>query len=278
MSPQKRPAFTLIELLVVIAIIAILIALLVPAVQKVREAAARTQCANNLKQIGLACQNYHGTYKQFPSLTSNNPPGSDPNGNGFSWMAAILPFIDQTQVLDAGAVALPMPVYLCNSDPRGAKVYAKAYAVTDYVGIEGTDYSATGAKAGIINTLAPVKIAQVTDGTSNTIMVGERRFSLDYYWGVWALYQYNTTTGAANSYPFNGTDASGPCPAAPCYFGNGPFNGDNACSFNGLYSYHPNGANFAFADGSVRFILYSAKLIVVNLSTYAGNEANNMYE
>ena len=199
-------------------------------------------------------------------------------------MAAILPFMDQTQVWDAlvinaGATAIPMPAYVCPSEPRGAKVYQNVFAMSDYVGIEGTDYGAIGAQAGIIGIIAPVKIAQVTDGTSNTVMVGERPFGSDLLWGRWALFQKDTTTGSANSTRLYNNDPTGnACPIAPYNFGNGPFHSENPCSANGLYSYHPNGANFAFADGSVRFIEYAAKLIVVNLSTYAGNEANNMVD
>src|SRR5262249_14750026 len=89
----RRGAFTLIELLVVIAIIAILIALLVPAVQKVRAAAARTQCINNLKNIGLALHNYHDTYKYFPTAFYNS--GAQTKWEYVSWMTRILPFVDQ---------------------------------------------------------------------------------------------------------------------------------------------------------------------------------------
>ncbi len=96
LSPRKRRAFTLIELLVVIAIIAILIALLVPAVQKVRDAAARTQCINNLKQCGLAIHDYAGANKQFPpGCTSDAAPFGAGGGWGSSWMVFILPYVDQ---------------------------------------------------------------------------------------------------------------------------------------------------------------------------------------
>ena len=129
---MKRRAFTLIELLVVIAIIAILIGLLVPAVQKVREAAARTQCTNNLKQLGVAMHNYHGVYKKFPSASYNAKE------YGPSALAFLLPFIEQDNTAklmnldkasgatdDSGGVSTwdiggreRVPIFLCPSDRR----------------------------------------------------------------------------------------------------------------------------------------------------------------
>jgi prepilin-type processing-associated H-X9-DG protein len=269
---------------VVIAIIAVLIALLVPAVQRVRTAAARTQCINNLKQIALACQNFHGTYKRFPT-------NGDPAGQKQSWMAAILSFLDQ----DAAArnifanQALTFSVFLCPSDPRQDQHLA-GYGMTDYVGIGGHDsVTSVATLRGMINPFAAVTINQVTDGTSNTIMVGERPFSADMYWGCWSYPSYfDTISGADNNaaegygYVYlkdnNGKtcafvyNAAGKYQNGPYYFGDGPNDMNNPCSFNHLWSFHTGGANFAFGDGSVRFIGYSAKLILPAMSTYAGNE------
>jgi len=120
---RKLKGFTLIELLVVIAIIAILIALLVPAVQKVREAAARTQCTNNFKQIGLACQSYHDTYKQLPpavlfgrGVTQDQP---DENGMGPNWAVLILPYIEQSALYNTPAVQTSIQNYKLFANQTG---------------------------------------------------------------------------------------------------------------------------------------------------------------
>jgi prepilin-type N-terminal cleavage/methylation domain-containing protein len=308
MVSRSRAAFTLIELLAVIAIIAILIALLVPAVQKVRAAAARTQCSNNMKQIGLACHSFHNAYKVFPVVNDSNYPapfntggvnGKNAGGPANSgWMAAILPYMDQAALFNNVWVHEndPLPLFLCPADPRGNTQYTGwggvPFAGTDYVGIEGTDYSATGSNQGIINMFNAIKVSRVTDGTSNTVMIGERPYSFDVYWGWWSYFQYDTTSGSANSFTITGINNNGvshnyamqlngsPCPNTPPYhFGDGPNDVASPCSWNQLWSAHPGrGGHFIFADGSVRWIGYSAKLVVVSLSTYAGNETNNQYE
>jgi prepilin-type N-terminal cleavage/methylation domain-containing protein/prepilin-type processing-associated H-X9-DG protein len=189
MNMRRRSAFTLIELLVVIAIIAILIALLVPAVQKVREAAARIQCTNNLKQIGLALHNYHDTYKHFP-------PARD--SFDLSTHAYLLPFIEQTaagrlinfnaawdDASNAAARAVFIPIFLCPSDPFSSNVPA---------GWAGTNYRANQG-SGILWGLPPTnpadsnygmpapngpfylnsksRFADISDGTSNTAAFSE---------------------------------------------------------------------------------------------------------
>jgi prepilin-type N-terminal cleavage/methylation domain-containing protein len=160
MPRMRRYAFTLIELLVVIAIIAILIGLLVPAVQKVREAAARTQCLNNLKQIGLAFHNYEGTYKHFPTAGAQSAALTDPpitpEQIGFDimgWAYSILPFIEQASVYQVGQVngayhwsaaigktmvEVPIPIYQCPSRGNRMSVpasWGSVYAMTDYAGV-----------------------------------------------------------------------------------------------------------------------------------------------
>src|SRR5437016_3939810 len=164
---QRSAGFTLIELLVVIAIIAILIGLLLPAVQKVREAASRAQCENNLKQIGLAMQSYHDTFKAFP------PAFVKPSNWG--WAVWILPFVEQTNLYNtlnptATTLALnantvqPLPVYLCPSDPSdNINTIFSGYAKNNYAVNEQ-----------ICDGGSAIRIQQIRDGTSNTILMGER--------------------------------------------------------------------------------------------------------
>jgi prepilin-type N-terminal cleavage/methylation domain-containing protein len=209
MSPlhrqKMRTGFTLIELLVVIAIIAILIALLVPAVQKVREAAARTQCANHLKQLGLACHSYHDTVKQLPYARSGG------GQNRHTWAVLILPYIDQGPLYDmwknpiAGvsvtdgfnnqtsaamqaAREAVVPVYYCPSrgtpprliDYDGPGTGTPVASGGDYAGCTGDGTNDGTYQVGMIplvvtgSHLRGIKFAWVTDGTSNTLLIGEK--------------------------------------------------------------------------------------------------------
>jgi hypothetical protein len=258
---------------VVIAIIGTLIGLLVPAVQKVRDAANRLTCQNNLKQIGLGCHNFAGVYGRLPVDGDwVGPTGYD------SWMTMLLPYIEQDTVYQSfynnGLYGQVIPLYVCPADARGISFFAdpnNGYGLTSYVAIGGIDF-VDG--LGII-TYNPVRLTDITDGTSNTIMVGERPPGADAYWGWWAYVSYiDEAWYAAPTLEVYYVDNNGnPCPNGPYFFGGGPLDVNNPCSFNQLWSPHlGRGANFILGDGSVRWINYTAAVILPSLATRAGGE------
>jgi prepilin-type N-terminal cleavage/methylation domain-containing protein/prepilin-type processing-associated H-X9-DG protein len=302
-SPQS--GFTLVELLVVIAIVAILIGLLLPAVQRVREAAHRTQCTNNLKQVGLALHNYEGVNKVFPPGYLSNPsdpamgpvdPAFNDAGPGWSWLALLLPYVEQDSLYKALRLDLPcyhpanvaavrttVKGFLCPSDGGGQNpgaggpvslpdINGKTLAVfgrSNYVHNVGSStlwcsWPVTLQPNGVLYRNSTTRIADVTDGLSNTVFAGERSSNLaDAVWpGVVPFsvhFQYppflSIGSGGVNR-PYDGPGSfvgahGGPCPyedPVVIHPPNSPLgHGDQ------MQSMHPGGANILLGDGSVHF-------------------------
>jgi prepilin-type N-terminal cleavage/methylation domain-containing protein/prepilin-type processing-associated H-X9-DG protein len=289
---RRRSAFTLIELLVVIAIIAILIGLLLPAVQKVREAAARMKCSNNLKQMVLGLHSYESAYGNFP-----NPRGT--NFNGFTayrgWMCELLPYIEQDNLHRQmyttpwwtgffTAYLRPVSTYTCPSDVRntGQPGANGNGALTSYLGVTGSDNTATLQQNGpsngffrLTNTPAApqakgVTMAAIIDGTSNSIAIGERPPARDGYWGWWSVSDYDALLSLSQRYGFYSGCIYPGVFRAPNLQTN-PCGGDT----EHFWSFHTNGANFAMADGSVRFLPYSAQPVTIPMGSIAGGEVFN---
>jgi len=235
----RRRGFTLIELLVVIAIIAVLIGLLLPAVQKTREAAARIKCENNLHQLGLAMHMYHDVNHAFP------PAFAKPSMYG--WSVWLLPYVEQqnlfnlinplgTNLTPNAYTTMQLSVFSCPSDPATATVnpYFENLAKSNYVVNEQVS---DGGSA--------IPMSTVTDGLSNTIMIGERDL-LKQVGAAWPGFNFKLDA-------LGGVEAVIGRPTWPI---NTPFAGlpDSGCTRYAWSSYHATGANFAFCDGSVHFL------------------------
>jgi prepilin-type processing-associated H-X9-DG protein len=283
----------LIELLVVIAIIAILMALLVPAVQKVRETAARIQCANNLKQIGLACHSYHDAFKVLPpgyTATAAYPSTSP----GWGWAAYLLPYIEQDNVQRQIDFSKPLenqpiiqtmiPIYICPADnpPPGPFAVTDASLTTiclaapsSYAATCGSDASEVDDREGngIFYRNSATRLTDIIDGTSNTTMIGDRAWSDTK--GIWAGAPNGAVTRPGPTNPW--TSAYGSAQALVLVHNNWiNITTDADGGLDDFSSKHFGGANLVFADGSVRFIRSITTDGPVHLAFWAmGTRAGN---
>ena len=294
-SISRARGFTLVELLVVIAIIGVLVALLLPAVQAAREAARRMSCSSNLRQLGLAMHSYHDTHKTLPYSTSAWGPDGRVNSDGnrgWSWSSFILPYIEQQATFaqidfhdyvpvnnNRNLIRNPIPVGVCPSDGRvkrvrpvgmqGQPFFVEAVAASSYVTSGGPfntgDPGMRGAPPSISHEAARgmfyyeavvVRFPMVTDGLSNTIMMGEITYRLgntpeqaagrDWngnWYGSW--HPGNSTPHGQNILSFQRTAERAM---------NVPVNAGDQPQRQGFHSLHPAGAQFVFGDGAVRFV------------------------
>ncbi|MFO0810064.1 MAG: DUF1559 domain-containing protein [Gemmataceae bacterium] len=305
MSPTEdgraRNGLTLIETLIVLAIFATLVGLLLPAVAMAREAASARRCQNNLRQVGLAMHNFHAAHQRVPPIPvparwTNSPY----TYQGISWHVFLLSYLeweelwanvgrafaadpDPLSAAHAANLAAVVPQYFCPSDdrPYAPRLDASGHlaAYTSYLGVTGSD---TGKRDGCFPGQPGIRLSDITDGTSNTVMVGERppSASLDSGWWYASHPQYN----GGSDYEFTVESALYPDDECGGFaiqepgrlvikYVYAPGSLTDNCDKYHFWSLHPSGANFLFADGAVRFLPYTVRPRLAALATRNGGEA-----
>ncbi len=296
MTHRRQRGFTLIELLVVIAIIAILIALLLPAVQQAREAARRSTCKNNLKQIGLAMHNYHDVHRTFPPGMIDVAVTSGQNHNLLGWGTFILPFVDQgplyqqidnnngfdsTQgawqvALNSAGTPAPfietdlsrtsIPVYQCPSDTTGGtNAEIEDYGTSTYVVCVGELFEPSSTSLrGVFYTNSSTRMRDIIDGSSNTFLAGERTSNGPTVGSIWIGAKQDGMEGT-NSVGRRLSAVAAPTNTGATY----QINGTNYAAFSSM---HEGGAHFLMGDAAVRFVSEN-----ISTTTYArlGGMADN---
>lgn len=294
---RPRRAFTIVELMVSIAVISVLLALILPAVQSAREAARRTHCRSNLRQLGLAIHGYHDTHRMFPINTSFNAvlDPANPRYPTRSWLQGVLPYVEQNAVSDLikpggtlesnrSVAEKQIAIYLCPSDPGSGRRANRAdapkdweLALTSYKSCGGSNWawgwyhnaSEFGRFAGDKDGMSrgnglicagrafPVtsRIVDIRDGASNTFAIGETVME----WTRWNWWFHSNSAAATCAIPLN--------------WGMLERDENDWTNNNGFMSRHAAGANFALADGSVRFVSESLDLQVYRaIATIQGAE------
>lgn len=287
---RKRAGATLVEILVVIAIISILIGLTLSAVQKVRSQAARVACSDRLRQLGIATHNYIAVTRNFPSAITTK---STSDFRYMGWQARLLPFVEQDALWHEATQAYreqPNPLrrpghvpmasvvtsYICPSDSRvfsAQTIYGIRAAFTSYLAVSGIDLKQPN---GTMYNDSNIGSNEVTDGLSNTVLVGERPPSKDFFYGWWYAGYGQSGTGSCDMLlGVREINVKGSrfhrCSSGPYSFT--PGNLSNQCDQFHFWSLHPGGAHFLFADGSVRFLRYEVNPLMPALASRAGGEA-----
>lgn len=288
-TPGHR-ALTLTELIVVIAIITALLGLLLPAVSRVRSAAARAGCQNNLRQSCLALHSHHA---QHSSFGPGHRSVSHPDKMAYTgWPVTALPYLEQDSLFQTAVAAFQLvknpflspphtPLttivssFTCPADDRvrSIQMSKRSYipvALTSFLGVSGV----SGRTDGVLYGDSRHGLADISDGSSNTLLLGERPPSADYDFGWWYAGLGQDGRGALDVTLGVREPNRFPTGAFPCASGSGfrAARVDDPCAMFYYWSLHPGGGHFGFADGSVRFLTYAADAVLPGLATRAGGE------